>query len=474
MQDMQTTADSIGADLSQFPMHYSPFYQASKQKISDDSGFSDLFGEAHLKRCNLVLNLEDEPFEALVKCGELIQDNEDLLDWAGFYHYLLYDTHIISLNPTGLNFPIPNSSVMGKSRDLFVLLAQLSGLYRSVHRYRQLGVSDEIIRDTYRDVSLWMNWFRKHYKHWGFYNHSWLSYHAHTRIFRLGRLEYIASRFGKEVEVFRSKQTGEHLVLAQDRAIFAEDGLRLTRSEEKKYNDKLRSTSLFSRDKVLPERTWLVNHDRENVWLRPDEVAWYTVIKDEGIAERKQMTIVWDDYEPVLAEGLPVINVHIPQGEPLIQEDVHQSLINALRFFTREGHPTPFHAFICKAWVLDPQFDIILRRPSNILDYQDLFHLYPVVRNEQAGLRSIYGPHINRDLPQDWAQETTLQRSLLQFRNQGYRHTEGGGYILRDELIRQYTEEGRLEDGELKTTSIKKTAADNDQSQPVRKHELSG
>lgn len=474
MQDMQTTADNIGASLAKFPMHYSPFYQASRQKISGGADYEEQFSESYLKRCNLVLNLEAEPFNALVRAAEIIRGNEDLLDWAGFYHYLLYDTHIIRRNPYGLNFPLPDSSLMGEYRDLFLLLAQISGLYRSVHRYRQLGVNDDIIRATYRDVSVWMEWHRRHFKRWGFRQHAWLSHHAHTRVFRLGRLQFVSGSFGPEVEVFRSKKTGEHLILAQDRAIFSEDGLRLTTAEELSYNEKLQSTSLFNRDRILPAGTWMVNHDRENVWLRPDEPAWYTVIQEDGIAVRKQMMIVWDDYEPILKQGTPVINIHIPPGSSLLASEVHESLAEALKFFAREGHQTSFTAFVSKAWLLDPQFDIIIRRPSNILDYQDLFHLFPLIRDEQPGLRSIYGPHINRDLPQDWPQETSLQRALLQFRNQGFRHTEGGGYILRDELIRQYTEEGRLDEDELKTITNKKAVSDPKESTGAMKHELSG
>lgn len=474
MPDMLTTAENLGIELGRFPMHYSPFFQASLQKVSSAEDFAYRFSEDFLKSCNLTLNLNDDMFHALVLAGQSIQANEDLLRWAGFYHYLLYDTRVIRENPGQFSIPVPSTEVLGAARDLFILMAQLSGMDRSIEKYRMIGTPDEVIRDTYHDVYLGILWFHTHYGKYGFRNHGWMTYHAHTRIFQLGRLQFVPGSFRGDVEVYRHKETGELLTLAQDRSIFADDGLRVTADEEAKLKRRLEEVSVFDRNKVLPAGYWMTDHDHDNVWLRQGQHEWLTRILPDGTAERVNLQVDWPMYDRVLGEGSSVLTIHIPKGSPLKEASVRDALERAIHFFSRERFGWPFDAFVIRGWVMDPQFDIIISRPSNIRDLQEAFHLYPVPRDEQSGLRAIYGPHIHRDLPQDWPQETRLQRQLIQVRGQGYKHTEGGGFILRDELVAQMLEEGRVSENDLERMEAHKLQHTVASNKKLEKHELSG
>ncbi|GAB3476552.1 acyltransferase domain-containing protein [Nocardiopsis coralliicola] len=78
--------------------------------------------------------------------------------------------------------------------------------------------------------------------------------------------------------------------------------------------------------------------------------------------------------DPRLAPGAPALRLHIPGGEPLDPERTAASLRRARPFF--DGwHPAGFTVATCSSWLLDPQLRGYLPAGSNILAFQDLFHL---------------------------------------------------------------------------------------------------
>ena len=57
-------------------------------------------------------------------------------------------------------------------------------------RYRALNISDRIFWDTFYDLTLWCENYRKEYGEYGINQYDWFFRHIECTIFRLGRLEF--------------------------------------------------------------------------------------------------------------------------------------------------------------------------------------------------------------------------------------------------------------------------------------------
>lgn len=110
----------------------------------------------------------------------------------------------------------------------------------------------------------------------------------------------------------------------------------------------------------------------------------------------------------VYPAGTPVLEVHIPAGEPLDAAAVAESLQNAPAFFQTYFH-REFSLFHCHSWLLSPQLKNLLPEQSRILQFQNLFTVYNEDQERQAEER-VFG-YLSNDANL-YPENTTLQRSL--------------------------------------------------------------
>jgi hypothetical protein len=83
----------------------------------------------------------------------------------------------------------------------------------------------------------------------------------------------------------------------------------------------------------------------------------------------------FDIPEKGLLRGTPVIEVHIPEGEPLSEDSCVASLDMARDFFERYFPDVRYSLFTCHSWLLDSSLSEFLSRDSNILKFADLFKI---------------------------------------------------------------------------------------------------
>ena len=107
-------------------------------------------------------------------------------------------------------------------------------------------------------------------------------------------------------------------------------------------------------------------------------------------------------------EGTPVLNVHIPAGEPLDIGEVRASMDYAPKFFMRYFQ-RPSTLFICHSWLLSPQLKELLQVDSRIMQFQNQFSVYEVDQERQAEER-VFG-HIEEN-PEAYPEETSLQKKM--------------------------------------------------------------
>ena len=105
--------------------------------------------------------------------------------------------------------------------------------------------------------------------------------------------------------------------------------------------------------------------------------------------------------EDVPAYGLkqndPVIEIHIPAGEPMGIEACKASITGARSFFAQHFPEYAYRCFTCHSWLLDKSLEAFLDRDSNILAFQGIFDVVSAEKSD-ALLKYIFGWGTDREV----------------------------------------------------------------------------
>lgn len=261
-------------------------------------------------------------------------------------------------------------------------MAALADLLRRVpwlaDQYAAHGIDEQVLRDTLTDIPIWMETCYRRTGEWGMLEYAWLDNHLSMRLFRVGRLQYILGQSRVPGYAYRGP-AGEIATLLQDGWSQLADGSV----------------------RGIP-------------------------VSREGFADAAPITM-GPDWQCILRPVDPVLDVHIPEGMPLKVEDAKASLARASGFFRRHLQSGPLHAFVCESWMLDWALPQIVPG-SNLAHFQQLFYCVPWAESsDRQMLERVYGPGIQR--PQDGPQNTSLQRAITLWYDQGKRCRDAYGYI---------------------------------------------
>ncbi len=119
-----------------------------------------------------------------------------------------------------------------------------------------------------------------------------------------------------------------------------------------------------------------------------------------------------------------VLGVHIPGGERLDLDACLASMAEARGFFARHFPDRPVSWFACESWLMDPQLGEYLDAGSNIVRFQRLFTILPLVegvgatnRGDDDMLEYLFGAAADASPVGDQLdrlpQESTLQRAFV-------------------------------------------------------------
>lgn len=110
-------------------------------------------------------------------------------------------------------------------------------------------------------------------------------------------------------------------------------------------------------------------------------------------------------------KGTPVINIHIPQGEPLCWTDCEESLQRAYQVYGTEK------PYVCHSWLLFPELAKLLPEKSNIREFREHFRVLCIDYSEREAEWRLFGKvlRIIRHYPED----TILQRRAKEYLLQG-------------------------------------------------------
>ncbi len=133
---------------------------------------------------------------------------------------------------------------------------------------------------------------------------------------------------------------------------------------------------------------------------------------------------------PWMNEQCNVLRVHIPEGEPLNNDDCIKSMREAVSFFDKffpELKPT---YFTCESWLLCPFFEQLLGENSNTVKFMKMWTKVRDLNDSSAqAIQRTFGFGFKREHLKNAPENTSLQRKMKEFLLNGNQFNEFAGYI---------------------------------------------
>jgi hypothetical protein len=112
--------------------------------------------------------------------------------------------------------------------------------------------------------------------------------------------------------------------------------------------------------------------------------------------------------------GALALNVHIPEsGGPLSPDACSTSFVQARNLFARSFPEEPYRLARCTSWLLDPQLAAYLPPTSNIVRFQERFHLVAGGANGDAEVMRFVFRQVEPTLDA-LPRRTTLERAAVE------------------------------------------------------------
>ena len=306
----------------------------------------------------------EEILSRIAGVAAILKKEKDLARFAAMLHYGFFLSP--TLPPLG---ELPEADkFFGTNSGIFQLLIALSSLPIIRKKYAQMGVPEEFVRGA----AAWIGGTVPIYAaaHKGVPGHSreqtfWLRFHADGKLFRIGRLEFLADTIPEWMPaVYVDTVTGETAVLARDQWRYDANGWRcLFLSTPAVFTASLRTSNGF---------------------------VYGTAINGNGIpATDKTVALDLKRWQPLCSPWDIIPTVHIPGGGGLTRDKVKESITEAFSFF-RKYLNTEVKAFVCNSWLLNTEWQQELPG-SNIALFQQTGIMCSQEISANSGLFFVYG-----------------------------------------------------------------------------------
>ena len=283
----------------------------------------------------------------------------------------------------------------------------------AIELYQRKGYPEDVLKDTLSDISVWI----EHYKNQlGFAGLTprilgWMQGHIHGDTFRLGRLQFKPyAKFYDRVEVYRNIKSGRTIALSAPGIRYNQQGLL--------YEPEIDGCECCAWTSSLRES---------------DSAVTGNPIKPDGYASAETITLNLDGWKKVLTAGDPVIDIHIPAIGAMTVEACADSVNRAADFMAKFFPELQHRAFSCESWLLDNQFEQILKPESNIIQFQRAGYLYPFPHKSEAVPR-IFGENAEQLSVDSLPRKSSLQKAAATFLANGGTFRNGATFLLMEDL----------------------------------------
>ncbi len=288
-------------------------------------------------------------------------------------------------------------------------LLVFSGLEHMMSVYRDRHIPDDILRDSLKEMNIWMDYCEERTGQTGLSNVEWLLHTLRGILFRLGRFQFFNRPFSSNVCV--AVRNADRLPLAF-----------FTESENLRGDGQVDGTNDI--------------HDRENGWKSAYELTDAgiegTPLHPGGYAVQKEVRLPASSWSLAVKPGDNMLDIHIPKDGRMGFQESRDSILAAMNFFSLYFPDKPYRIIHLCTWFLDAQLQKILPPESNIVLFQREFYLFPVLASHEACYERVFG-----DSGIDIAnapEDTSLRRAVKTFVMAGNPMRYNAGFILPEDM----------------------------------------
>ncbi len=367
-----------------------------------------------ITKYSAMAGIDDSMIAELIRLKDMLLLRDPFIRLLWEFHDLLYRQEL------PLGEVIPEDPKLGRLlgdnlRGIFYYLLVLSGMPLMIRRYEEKKWPDAVRDEILSDLSVWVTHHKRNFGTPGlaWMVMPWYQSHINLKLVSFGRLQFNTShKFHSPSTVFRHRETGKVLALAEGETRFTAKGILDDLQEEP------------------AENSWISCFEENAESWRGNPVP------ANGLAVKEPVTLLKSEWEVVLHNGDPVINIHIPESGPLKPQACRDSLFRARDFFAEYLPDYPWKAFFCDSWLLDPQLSSILKENSNILAFQNMGYLLPY-HGEADTIFRCFGVKGARDGVGTVPLRSSLQHTFAQFLKEGHRFHYGAMALLREDLDKE-------------------------------------
>lgn len=406
--------NAVGGDAEALRKNFAALWEKMSATLPPEKYACAYLAPEALKAHWAMSPLRDDSLPELLALAEQVRGDETLLALAALMHFALFED---AEGPGAWNIPYPAGRfATEESQGLLNFLVALGFCPVFARLNRARGIPGETISATLGQIACYANNFHRAFGHAGIYRGqlSWLhTYMPPRRYFRIGRLEFCQQPYSRSAVAYRNKTTGEIAAFAAPGLKFMPDG-RLCRTDEKAPADALETI-----------------REEANGFARGNRIGKNARIEATPVA------LPLADWECVLRQGDPIMEMHIPSGGGMGPDLVRDAMKRSFAFFDKYFPGNGAKALTCGSWILSAQLQEALPDGSNILALQDMVHLVPVAPSAgcDGGLWFLFlsrPPYDPKALPRD----TSMRRAVAEWMEKGETFCAGEMFILRDEVAR--------------------------------------
>lgn len=373
--------------------------------------------EAALRQIDSLLELESEAMAAMISSAALVAGHAELFELLGECRKRIVDGNGQAASSIAAQVEALLReretlliAVMGRQRAMFAALLVAVTVPWTAARYEERGIPRSVLIDTMSDLSVWMNHALQESGEWGLHNIDWLLHHVTLRLFRLGRLQFCLETFDYPAVFLRHASDGRLAALSEADVVYREDG-------------QVDGTNGIED----PAGRWTSRLTRAHgCWTGNPFGAAGQALRETAVFPEAEWTVE-------LRRGDAVASVHIAEGSRMPLEQCVDSLNRALIFYDRFFPEASLRAFVCSSWLLDPQFGRILPSSSNIVRFQSLFYLLPLLSDEKETYWRVFGA---REFdPSTAPADTGLRKAVRDYAAGGNRMRAAVGVLPRADVF---------------------------------------
>lgn len=350
---------------------------------------------------------------ALAEAVTLIKSRPELHLLAWHCHRLIFDVDDFDISKLSALIPILDN-IKPDFNAVFFLWLTMGTVSRLRRRNKERGIPDDITKATLWDIAIAQRRYARYNDNKIGMPQRLLNWHrlvSKGDLHRVGRFEYIVRPFRGRLRAFRNRQTDDVMALSLPQIQYDEDG-------------------------YFP----LPSNDPD--WISSAEITESTFIghpiSPRGFARSETVEISRDAWEEVLSPDDAVLEIHIPEGEPLSEEDCKESFEKAIPFFTKFYPEAKVRSFVCYSWLFNTQFETLFAPTSNIVGWQREVYEFPMPSTGNDGLYFVFGQDTID--PSTAPRDSKIRRAIVEHLVTGKTLRSGGMFFLFNDLEKYGTQ----------------------------------